>query len=131
MHLKFKGEHFWLCEEGSMWHYCYGDDDDTEIVHMKTRGTAKCSRCGARITNRAGLFWRMWRHATDMYCAMRDREDEAANRYADGDRQALAAIEDEPHWLDDKERGFTHGRTWRDLYNKFNDLDEWQPEGSR
>jgi hypothetical protein len=60
MKINFRGNDFYLCEQGCLWHLCYGEDDDSEIVYLRTAGTATCTRCGAKITNRAGLIWRMW-----------------------------------------------------------------------
>lgn len=111
MHTEFRGERFWLCDQGCMWHECK-EHGDSELVGFETRGTAACQRCGAKITNRAGDIWKLWALAQDFFHFLAEWNDDF---FVEDDdyRDPFESLVDEEIWGE-----FFIGPMWNALYEK-------------
>lgn len=89
MRVVFRGNEFSLEEDGGLYHEgcpdinggVYEDEDGNELyssyMHSISKGTAECEGCGAKLTNRAGNIWKLWKLAWAFKFALLDEIQEA------------------------------------------------------
>ena len=118
MRVVFRGNEFFLDEEGMLYHEgcpdlnggVYEDEDGNELgrnfMDDVSKGTGACVGCGAKVTNRAGNIWKLWNLAWEFKSALREEAEEAE-------------LHDTPCRLGDDfdwQRAPMDGDRWRSMY---------------